>query len=380
MIKLSLKLPAIGALAFAFAGVALPQQASATVIELSETMKFLLIGTGPSSTAIAAATSNYELGAIQAPVPSPSSYGPGLAGNVPALPAGIQAVPTGVLNNGEIAITHATGQFDLANVGLYATTGVQCAGSASNCAKGASNSAFNQPGYPNNSAGTFTPFNPAFQLGAATTSPVGTGVVGNVNFTALKTEIANAATTIASLAATQTINFVSGKLSSDLTTVLAHGLNVIDLVSSSGSGDLLVEKVNWVIDGFADSVAIFRVPDYSKFLIQNGNILAGSGLGGLDRLLFFSDRLDNAQHFAFDNSIINGVAFWTMNGEIVLNDVEGCTQLLSPKINLNDVRLSRCAFGGDVPVPLNPSLTLTATALFATGLFIGWRKRRQKLA
>jgi hypothetical protein len=138
--------------------------AVATTLNFTQSSQFLLIGTGPSSTAIAAKTSNYELGANHAPVPAPSSHGPSLQGNVPPLPGGIQPVPTGVQNNGEIAVTNPTGQFDFANTGLYAVTGVQCASSAANCAKGTSNTAFNQPNYPNNMAGTTTPFNPAFQL------------------------------------------------------------------------------------------------------------------------------------------------------------------------------------------------------------------------
>ena len=62
---------------------------------------------------------------------------------------------------------------------------------AAQCNKGASDSAFDQPNYPNNMAGTPTPFDPSKQLGGA-----GGGVVGNVNFTALNAEIAAAAASI----------------------------------------------------------------------------------------------------------------------------------------------------------------------------------------
>ncbi len=47
---------------------------------------YLLIGNGPVTMADAVGTNNFEFGANKAMVPATSECGPGLAGNVPALP------------------------------------------------------------------------------------------------------------------------------------------------------------------------------------------------------------------------------------------------------------------------------------------------------
>jgi hypothetical protein len=342
--------------------------ASATTLDFTQSSQFLLIGTGPSSTAIAAKTSNYELGANQAPVPATSPWGPSLQGNVPNLPGGIQPVPTGVQNNGEIAVTNPIGQFDFANVGLYAVTGVQCASSADACAKSTSNTAFNQPNYPNQQS-PFAPtsFNSSFQLAP------GNGVTGNVNFAALTAELAVAAATIPGLLATQTQDLNSGSVNSPLITNLVAGLNVIDLVATS---DFDISD-NWVIQGDPTSFAIFRIPDGKNFKISQGNILAGSTLGGLDRIMFYSLNDDTGEHFNFNQTVINGVAFWNLYGGLInINDAQGCTQLVSPEINLNNVRLSRCA---PMAVPLHPSVPVHAIGLGLLA-FWWWRHRRQAAA
>jgi len=360
-------------------------QASATTLTLTESSKFLLIGTGSSSTAIAAKTGNYELGANQTTVPASGSPGPDV-NDTPLPGTGFKPVPTGVQNNGEIAVTDPAGQFDFSKLGLYANTGVQCAGTAAGCAKGTSDSAFNQPNYPNASNGTPTSFDPNKQLGGA-----GGGVTGGVDFSLLNAELAASALAITAFAPTGTVDFGSGTRNSDFTTTLVSGFNVIDLVNTGG-GDFVLQNANWIIDGPADAFGIFRVPDDKKFLISHANILAGSGLGGLDRLLFFSsnNESDGKQIFNFNNTIINGVAFWALLNEININNGQGCTQLVSPKINLNDVRLSRCSAStfSDTPpegpspgeVPLPAAVVLMGTVL-AGGFGVGaWRRRREQPA
>ena len=145
--------------------------------------------------------SNYEIGAIKAPVPAPSSYGPGLDGNVPDVP-GITLddgpiVDGGPINgqlpqgqvityDGQVAITHMgsdggsgstmIGTFNPSDAGIFAKyaddltiqeklnggigvtadvpLGIVCAGSATEtgnggCISGNSNTYFNADDWPN---------------------------------------------------------------------------------------------------------------------------------------------------------------------------------------------------------------------------------------
>jgi len=124
---------------------------------------------------------------------------------------------------------------------------------------------------------------------------------------------------------------------------LGAGLNVIDIDTDGNDFDL--NKSNLIINGPPGSFAIFRVPDDVNFKISNGNIVVGMGMG-LNNVIFYSDREDSAQHFNFNNAILNGVAFWTLaetGGEINISNAQGCTQLIADKINLNNVRFTRCA-------------------------------------
>jgi hypothetical protein len=196
-------------------------------------------------------------------------------------------------------------------------------------------------------------------------------VVGNVNFSALNAELSAAKTAIPLLPVTQTLNLGAGSVNSPMTTTLLSGLNVIDLIATS---DFDISD-NWVINGPSDAFGIFRIPDGKNFKISQGNILAGSGLGGLDRLMFFSLNDDTGEHFNFNQTIINGVAFWNLYGGLInINDAQGCTQLVSPEINLNDVRFSRCA---PMAVPLHPSVPVHAIGL---GLLAFWWWRQKKQA
>ena len=107
-----------------------------------------------------------------------------------------------------------------------------------------------------------------------------------------------------------------------------------------------------------------------------------SGIG-LNNVMFFSDREDNNAHFALSNSVVNGITFATLaqtGGEINFQNVQGCTQLIADKINLSDIRLARCAFGGGglQPGPVNVPEPISI-GLFAAGLAgVGWQRRRAR--
>jgi len=146
------------------------------------------------------------------------------------------------------------------------------------------------------------------------------------------------------------LNFSSdGKWDTNLDITLLAGITVFDF--NTGGNDLLLQGVNLVIDGPVGSMAIFRIPDNANFLVSQANILAGDSGIGENGILFYTDKPDNNQHVNVNDAIINGAAFWDLNmdgGEITFNNVQGCTQAVADKINLNDVRLNNCAF---VPEP-----------------------------
>lgn len=394
----------------------------------TEIGQYLLIGMGPENTlngqpgvGQAVNVNNFELGALKADVPSQSFFGPGLRGNVPNIPSSAQPVGTGITNDGNIAITSPGGVFNLQDVGVYANIGVRCAQSVANCDAGTSNSFFNDPnnfpstftptgtGAPtnNNIDGTGTIVNP----GDPTTQIPSVGVTGSFDFSSLLTELQAARDTIPLLASTATLDLsaTGGKITKDmegigftgsiagtdvqisdgrggtsgdnssevgLTTItLSSGLNVIDIKTCTEpcSVDFLLENSSLVIDGPADAFAIFRIPDDANMLVSNANILVGTGGIGLNNVLFYSTREDNATHFNFSNTVLNGVAFWTLNntgGGININNAEGCTQLIADKIVLNDVRFSRCAFTPTTTMVSHPpgGLLLLAGGLAALGI------------
>ena len=420
----------------ALAVAAMPGRATATFITVDEIGQYLLIGLGPANDVqdpanpaestvgvgtSTSASSGFELGANKAPVPSTSDFltggggggGPGLEGNVPELPTGIQAVPQGITGDGNIAVVSPDGEFNLQDIGVYAdpNIGIRCAQLAANCDAGTSNSFFNDPNqYPNTFDGVTGDKISAGDGDAATTDadpttridqPNGDGVTQNFVFTSLLAELTDAKSLIPSLTATSVWDLsLSGQIAdvgsmggtSGITTSfgpdgmlvleinLDSGLNVIDI--DTNNQDLLLNNMTLIIDGLEDSFGIFRTNSFDdiNFLIENSNIFAGDGLADLNSLLFFTNAQDNDQHFSFNNSIVNGVAFWSLGmsgGEIVMNDVQGCTQLVADKINLNDVRLSRCAFDPPMEVAEPASLTLFGFGLAALGLIARRRKSIQ---
>lgn len=360
----------------------------------SEINHWLLVGMGPVNQSggqpgigQAANVNNFELGANKAPVPAPSSFGPGLLGNVPNIPLNAMPVSSGICNRGNVAITHPNGVFNLQDVGVYGNRGVWTQGPLPSSDAGTQNSFYNDPNqYPNtfnptgftnpgvhnNTGGTGMVVNPNDAVQSTRMDgPNFAGVTGGVDHSALRNEIAAARTAINALPQTSTLNVSGsgGTINSHMTINLGPGLNVIDIVT--GGSDFLLQNANLVIDGPAGSGAIFRVPGNSNFLVSQANILLGNGGIELGSVLFYSDRQSNNQHFNFSNTVINGAAFWTVGlagGEINIDNAQGCTQLIADKITLNDVRFCQCGFS-PVPAP---------GAAGVLGLGVLWAARRRR--
>jgi hypothetical protein len=283
------------------------------------TADYLLVGTGDQSIiGTATAVSNFELGANTSAVPMS-----GLAGSVPALPGNAQTVFVGIGGNGDIANTHFDGNFNLSNVDIWGDSGIDCSGPLSSCNDGVSNTNFN--------GSAISPAN---------------GLNENVDLSGVLGELSTVKATVPTLVGDHSLflDFSSdGIWDTNQTITLAVGLTVIDF--DTGGNDLLLQNANLLIDGPAGAYAIFRIPDDANFLVSQANIVVGNGGIGLNNVMFYTDKPDNNQHIKLENSIVNGAAFWDLSmtgGEVTFNNVQGCTQVVGDKINLNDVRLNNC--------------------------------------
>jgi len=340
---------------------------------IDEIGDYLLIGNGPVTMADAVDTDNFEFGANKAMVPATSACGPGLAGNVPPLAANTLPVFSGISGDGNIAIikTSPDGVYSLSDVGVYADIGIEVAAPTEDAGDdGTNNSFFNDPNeWPNTFDGTTC----TFVVGVPASlidDPNFAGVTAAVDFTALIAELLDAKTVIPALLFPTILDVTTGigtggqgVIQATTHTInLVAGLNVID-VDTNGA-DFVLNQATLIIDGPAGSFAIIRIPDQVNFIISNGNVLVGDGGMGLNNVIFYSENVVNNVHFNFDNTILNGVVFWTLEpaGEININNAQGCTQLIADKINLNDVRFTRCAPDGDKRVG-GTGISIDKTAL-----------------
>ena len=237
------------------------------------------------------------------------------------LPPNTLPVGTGISNDGNVAITHESGTFDFSDLDIFAGTGVECAGAASDCNKGVSNTTFNGTPFPDN------------------------GLTGDVDFSNLVAELIAIETQIPTLGLGSgadheiLLDLNDGKFLANTVIDLMPGLTVIDI--DTHGNDLLLENTNLVFDGGADAFAVVRVPDEANFTVTQSAILLGDGGIGLGRILFFSDKPDNNTHFNFTNMLVNGVAFWDLApldplneaSNMVLNDVQGCGQFVGNQLN-----------------------------------------------
>lgn len=315
---------------------------------------------------------SYELGAMKCPVACTDDFlnnrstgGPTLRGAVPNLPGNAKPLFQGVVGRGNIAVTDRLASFHLQDVGVYASpaVGIRVAGS-SQALNQSSNSFFNDPElFPNTfkidtQTGDLVNPNDADQttrIDPTTNGGFNRGVTYGVNHADLLAELAAARASISGLPRTGTLGTGgTGKISNDRTITLSPGLNVIDI--NTGGNDFLIENCNLVIDGPEGSAAIFRIPARNNMLISNSNVVIGRGGISENSVVFFTAQAENDTHFNFNNTIINGVAFWSLGpsgGSITINNAQGCTQLIADIIDLDDVRFNGCQFTRSCPADFN---------------------------
>ena len=330
--------------------VGLTSPAFAVGIASDHTSDYLLVGLGnQNDIGTAVAVSNFELGANSVSVPMS-----GLAGSVPSLPGNAQTVFVGVGGNGDVAVTHSNGNFDMSNVDIFGDTGIDCTGGLGNCDTGNSNSEFNGSALNN-----------------------ANGLNGNVDLSGVTGELAAAQSEIPSFVGDHalSLSFGDGKWGDGDNVVinLALGITVIDI--DTHENDLTLTNSNLLFDGPEGAFAIVRISDEANFLVSQSNIVVGDGGIGLNNVLFYTDKGDNNQHININNAIINGIAFWDLGnsgGEITFNNVQGCTQAIADKINLNDVRLNNC--GAAIPEPGTGLLVAVGLGVLGTAGRTGMRR------
>ncbi len=362
-------------------------QASLLPFSVDQSGQYLVVARERINGSTDGATNNFELGANKAPVPSTdnfldggSSGGPTLLGAVPPLPSNDAPVFQGIGLQGNIALTEPGGEFEFQDVGIYADPGIGIRVAASDDSfNKSSNAFFNDPMHfpntfdTNTQTGTSVNPNDADQTTRVDPSGQGhpsdnVGITYGFDHTNLVSELSAAKSAINGLPSTDTLSTGGdGKIETDTTYTASSGLNVVDI--DTGGNDFLINNANFVINGPADAVVIFRLPNNDNMIIDNSNVLYGNAGIGPNNIMFFTDQTDSDRHFSMSNTIVNGVVFWSLgrNGGVIdVSNAQGCTQLIADIVDMDDVRFTRCQF---VPEP---------TSMLLLGLAaLGLRRRRK---
>ena len=269
---------------------------------------------------------------------------------------------TGTYNDAKIAVLETSGTVKMSNIDMYGTgtTGIDCAGSYSDCTDNGGN--LSNVDYNGTSIGD------------------GNGALGGVDLGGVSADIALAQDWVAGLSTTGSIDTDDGKISGDLVVNLSAGLNVFDFTDNGGAldfeKDILVENGSLIFQGGVDDYAVILINEASNFLTSNGNLVIGDGGIGLNNVVFIAQNAGTDASINISNSYINGVALWDIDGDLnnnlSLDNTIGCTQLVGDDVDIQNVRLNQCAFDTTV-VPIPPALALFPSALAV----LGWIRRRK---
>lgn len=169
------------------------------------------------------------------------------------------------------------------------------------------------------------------------------------------------------------------------------------------SGDFKVNNSDWILDSENNEVtAIFKIKagNNSNYLFSNSSIMLGDGCEDANGdplqtnicdedpiselgAIFYSEGAAGNQVFNLSNVILGGVALWDLDADrdtiITANNIQGCTQLISSKVELSSKnRLQRCALSASV-VPPTPVSIPEPEALFTflLGCFITFCIKRK---
>ena len=300
--------------------------------------------------------------------------------------------------SGNVAITSADGGFQTVNSDYFASIGFDCQananGSAQNCwiSKNGDNS-WNEDGTGENNG--------------FTTLDYGNGV-NDFDASALLTELSHWQGFIDTLTADvtwdmekiQDINYGKGvsPLITDLDAIdnnnNTDGYAVIDIVGTAEK-DFTVENTDWILKTLEGKKAIFRMDRQGSFLFNNSSIMMGcesydfdvndksicqdDDIDELGAIFYTSDKYNTYKNgevypssaaFNLSNVILGGIGLWDLDSkqdtDIVINNAQGCTQLISSEVHLSSKdRFNRCALTAQVPEP--PMILLFALAVLGVG-------------
>ncbi|MBL4666391.1 MAG: hypothetical protein JKY04_03355 [Sneathiella sp.] len=313
-----------------------------------------------------------EMGAI--------NYIPGRASD-PSNPKGVSAGYKSPIDGtiglgGDIAVTSITGKISLERTDIHSTDtgysnqGIDCAASFGICTP----SELKDNQYNSNS--------PVAIFSAVSD---GNGVQGGQVHTDLLSELDTLASNYWAMGSTGILDLSSDGKIEDVSstnffdTAYGSGLHVIDI--DTGGFDMYVNNVTWRIDGEADTKVIFRVNSEANLKFSNANIYISDDML-MDSVLFLVDGKQGAASIDFSNTYFYGTSFWDHGGILgyadnyaTFNDVIGCGQLISDRVNFNNVSMDGCTFN-ETPsvIPLPAAFPLFGAVLAAFGFF-GWRKR-----
>lgn len=153
----------------------------------------------------------------------------------------------------------------------------------------------------------------------------------------------------------------------------SDGIAVIDL--SFPGADLNITNTNLVIQGDGSTFAIFRILGDSNLVLNKSTIVLGNGytspVDELGAIFVKANQFSDGQGgfnagealnsgdtvLSFNDTVLNGVGFWDLiefgdnsddgnfddgTTELKINNGQGCSQFISPKINFNNVRWNKC--------------------------------------
>jgi len=319
----------------------------------------------------------------------------GVVGTVDYLP-GAKNLREAPDYSGNIAITSISGKFVSENSDYFASIGIECEGGV-NCFKSVDNdNSWNQDGTGANDGFTDLDKNNG---------------VFDFDSSALLTELDDWRTTIDSLTTdvTWTMEKIDNTSYGHGTSPLITDLDAIDInndgyavinIGGEAEKDFIVSNTDWILKSLNGTKAIFRMDRDAGFQFNNSSIMMGcesydfdandksicqdDDLDELGAIFYTSDEYQtytshagNPSNPAFDlsNVILGGVGLWDLdskqNTDIVINNAQGCTQLISSQVHLSSTtRFNRCSLTAQVPLP--STLFLLSATLFG---FIGNKGR-----
>ncbi|MGF1699469.1 hypothetical protein L4D09_04010 [Photobacterium makurazakiensis] len=298
-------------------------------------------------------------------------------GSMPSLPGGTaRTVSQGITLDGDAALI-GNDFFNFSNSDVHSADtgvgnqGVDCEGTFNNCNDGTSNDRYNT-----------TPVTASFSSFGNNN-----GAQGGVDHSGLVTELNNFFTQISGAAATGTeINLSDGQVNNQSNAIWDYssdgidGLTYIDIVTNGN--DFSITNSNITIVGDANDILVFRVENNEAMLASQSNLLLDGAIGD-NNVLFFVD--DDSSSFGFNNVTFQGMSMWDIgssSNEAVFNNVQFCGQVITDKINFQNVSGSGCAIDfTEFETPPTPTPAPASVWVMLGGLAgLGITRRKMKKA